>query len=462
MERRIRTTGAVVLLAYILQTIGSYWLAPTQVAFWNRAFSPIFAHFYPSLTGIGAVKALQHTSHFLPVYCAPMLLATGGCALMLLSLNAGEEPNATTARRLMWWSIVFAAANLPALPVMAQDLWISAAWGEMITHGLDPYYHDIPAQIASRWFPDHFMVRMTYGPLWAVISAAVMLVTSNRWVVLVLFKAILAGFWLLALILVRRLTRNSDNRTQCLAMVMAGWLPASVGQSLAEGHNDIVMAALVMLWLYNRNAVGLASAILVKYTAAPLALFTLLERRKWIELIGAAVFGAAAFLLFFRGGGFFSADAEMRSWRFMTPMDVFAPLGPLAELAILPFLALAAVEVWRYVRTRSDADRVRAVLATLLVMLLGVLGHIWAWYWILVLLPAAVTPSWSLSIWISGMALVAPFSMLWNFRGHPADWMAPWPALFFYAMAFGWLAMIWAAKRLAQPRLSAIQTLSVP
>jgi alpha-1,6-mannosyltransferase len=303
MDRRIRTTGVVVLFAYIVQTIASYWLAPAQVAFWNRASSQIFAFFYPSLTGIGTLAALKANAHFLPVYCAPMLLATGCCALILLWLHAGEEPNASTANRLMWWSIAFAAANLPALPVMAQDLWISAAWGEMITHGLNPYYHDIPAQIATRWFPDHFLIRMTYGPLWALISAAVMLVTSNRWVVLVLFKAILGCFWLLALILTRRLTRDSDSRSQCLAVVMVGWLPASVGQSLAEGHNDIVMAALVMLWLCNRNAFGLAAAILVKYTAAPLALFTLIERRKPIELIGAAIFGAVALLLFFRGPG---------------------------------------------------------------------------------------------------------------------------------------------------------------
>lgn len=460
MESRIRTTGALVLLAYIAQTIASYWLAPAQIAFSNQRSFQQLAYFYPSMTGIGASPRLMANSHFLAVYCSPMLVATGGCALMLLWLIAGEEPKASTAKHLMGWSIVFAAANLPALPVMAQDLWISAAWGEMITHGLNPYYHDIPAQIAAKWYPDSFLVRMSYGPLWAVISAAVMLVTNNRWVVLVLFKAILAGFWLLALILIRRLTRHSDSRTQCLAMVMAGWLPASVGQSLAEGHNDIVMAALVLLWLANRNAFGLASAILVKYTAAPLALFTLIERRKPIELIGAALFGAAAFLLFFRGGGFLSSDAAMRSWRFMTPRDAFAPLGPWAALAIVPFIALAGIEVWRYVRTRADDDRIRAVLTTLLVILLGALGHIWPWYWILVLLPAAATASWTLSIWIACLALEAPFSVLWILRGYPRDWMAPLPSLLFYAVAFGGLALIWGAKRYSYRKLSMIQTVS--
>jgi hypothetical protein len=80
---------------------------------------------------------------------------------------------------------------------------------------------------------------MTYGPLWAAISGAAMLVSDNRWLTFIIFKALLFGFWLLALSYIKSMTRGYDVRTRCLAIVAAGWLPLSVIQSLGEGHIEL-------------------------------------------------------------------------------------------------------------------------------------------------------------------------------------------------------------------------------
>jgi hypothetical protein len=65
----------------------------------------------------------------------------------------------------------------------------------------------------------------------------------------ILFKALLAAAWLIALVLIERITRTRPTRDRCLAVCVFGWSPASVSQSLAEGHNDIALVALALLWM---------------------------------------------------------------------------------------------------------------------------------------------------------------------------------------------------------------------
>ncbi len=272
---------------------------------------------------------------------------------------------------------------------------------------------------------------MTYGPLWALLSGSVMSLTDNRWIAFALFKIILGSFWLSALALTRRLTLERDIRTQSLAILMVGWLPASVVQSLGEGHNDIAMASLVLLWLWSRNSTALVAAVLMKYLAAPLALLLLFERRKFTELAVAALVGFALLAIFFRDPSFFRSDRGMRAWHFMTPRDAVAPLGRWAFVAGVPFVVFAVLQVWLYFQKRNETNRTRAVIAILSMVLFSLLPHIWGWYLILALLPAALLPLWQPSIWLTGLALAAPFSMIYRFRGAPEDWMG--------AVAFAYL-----------------------
>jgi alpha-1,6-mannosyltransferase len=347
--------------------------------------------------------------------------------------------------KLFQWSLVFASINLLALPVLAQDFWLSAAWGKMVSEGINPYHTDIPAQIAASWFP-YTPIRMTYGPLWALISGMVMTISDNRWIIFAAFKVILGGFWLLALVTTGRLTSGLDVRSRCVATVMVGWLPLSVTQSLAEGHNDIVMASIVLFWLANRNSTLLVTATLIKYLTAPLLVLVLIQRRKRAELVTATAVGIAVFMVFFRGRGFFGADVSM-NWRFMTPYDALAPLHRWAHLIAIPFLVLAARQVWVYKVQNTDLTLYKALIAILAVVVFSLLSHIWPWYLILILLPAALVPTWPVATCLTGLALAAPFSPLYLFRSEARDWLSPAPALIFYSAAVVWLVVVsWAIK----------------
>jgi hypothetical protein len=451
------TLGSIILASYIVQTIFSYWLAPAQILFEQTIEPAIYniviptnllsvaLDFYPSLTGIGALSALTGNLPFIIAYCLPIAIATIACAVCILWLTGIESQPTELPRHLYRWSIAFAVVTLPALPVMAQDFWLSAAWGRMTSQGINPYYNDMPLQISLAWFP-YSSMHMTYGPLWAIISGAVMLLGDSRWFTFIIYKMLLFAFWVVALSRIKSMTQGCDIRTRCLAIVAAGWLPLSVVQSLGEGHNDIVMASLVILWLSQRRLVLLVAATMLKYLTAPLLIIALIERRNLREYIIAGLLCAGIFGLFYRGRGFFESGMAM-TWRFMTPYDALAPLHRWAHLAAVPFFVLAGISLYRYARNRDDVEKYKATVALVGMVLFGILQHIWPWYLILALLPAALVPAWEFSVWIIGLCLAAPFSMIYHLRGLPRDWMSPWPAAIFYSIAFAWLGLIWVATR---------------
>ena len=456
MQRSIQAAGAVTAFAYAIQTILSYWLGPAQVEFEQYG---IEREFYPSLTGLNVPDILMHNVGFLIAYCTPMVIATVACMYLLIQVSrwnqlGADEPDCDAARSAFHWALIFAALNLPALPVQAQDMWASVSWGKMAASGLNPYHMDVPGWIGDTWFPDSYRPRMVYGPLWTLLVAIVGWLSDNRWVVFILMKLLLGAFWLTALVLVRRMTKDRRPAEQLLAMIMAGWLPVSVNQSLGDGHNDIAATALVLLWLYGRNTFALAAAVLVKYTVAPLAPFALLERRRPAEIAAAALVAVGLLAVFFRGPDFFKGNAAMLDWHFMTPRDALVWLGPFSLLGLLPFIGLAGITIPAYFRTRASEDRVKAVISTLALVLFCAYPLLWPWYLAAVLLPAALLPRWPMSIWVTGFSLAAPFSMLYHFRGGASGWMAPWPALIVYALALTWLLAMTLLNRRIGKHLS--------
>ncbi len=179
-----------------------------------------------------------------------------------------------------------------AAPVLAHDFWLSLAWGRMIAAGYNPYHTDFIVELA-RDLPLDAAVRMTYGPLWAIISGAVMVLTgSNFHISALVFKLILAGAWIGSLRLIWLLLRERSLWFQSVGLLIFGWMPVSVMSTSADGHNDAAMIVFVLLWLYwlkedkrYLGSLSLAASVLVKYVTAPLFLLDFLhyyysQRRK--------------------------------------------------------------------------------------------------------------------------------------------------------------------------------------
>jgi alpha-1,6-mannosyltransferase len=282
---------------------------------------------------------------------------------------------------------------------------------------------------------DHFPMPMSYGPLWGLVSAGVMLIAGDSALVaIVLFKAVIAAAWIGALHLVYRLTEGLSQSQRCLAIAVFGWTPAGVSQSLAEGHNDIAMVALALLWLLQlmrgraEAPIALAASVLCKYVTAPLllidALYTLRHerigwRRYLLRLALPAVFGLATMALFYRSPEFFDGVRLVGTWYFLQPRDAVQavelalglPLLPL-ELAVTAlFPAYAAYATWTAWSEPTAERLLQAALAVMSCILFTAVSHLWPWYVIWALSLAVLQPSWWLSRFIIGVAVMSPFTL---------------------------------------------------
>ena len=188
-----------------------------------------------------------------------------------------------------------------------------------------------------------------------------MIAWNNAIAMGLLFKVLIAAAWLWALVLVDRIQRDKSMRERCLAIVLFGWIPLGVSQSIAEGHNDIVMIAPALLWflLLLRKSrwapIGLGASVLCKYATAPLFLIDLIHafRRERLTILQYAwrmSVGAARFPLpgvVFRSMSFFDGVRVVSEWYFLRPSEAVSGLEQLVGLPLFPLhlVALAAFPV---------------------------------------------------------------------------------------------------------------------
>ncbi len=301
---------------------------------WRRPLAPLhflrqLGHAIPAYASIReAVSGLLTTNTAVIVsYWIPLAVATIAMMLLLLSLARYRElTDAVVVGLLFRWSVAFAAACSFAFPLFTQDLWLSAVWGRMIVAGVNPYHNFFTPESLEGLPIDHFPMVMSYGPLWGLLSGAVMAIAGDSVLTTaIVSKGLLAAAWIGSLVLVRQVMAQRSSFDRCLAVALFGWAPVGVTQSLAEGHNDIVMTFFALLWLSlllrgRRTApIALISSALCKYTTAPLflidAIYVLrMERIHWrdymIRLIAPALLALLVFAVFFRSPAVFRRPAR--------------------------------------------------------------------------------------------------------------------------------------------------------
>jgi hypothetical protein len=485
VRRAIAMLGALNLLAMGVYTFASYGFARvvpfgTPEPFEARALERLANAIAPAGTAAGALFRGEPFAEPMRFFAAYGLLTLVPALVFIVALAvlARHRPalDEDLARRLFRWAAAFAAILAFAHPVLVQDFWLSAGWGELVSRGVNPYYVNLDPQVTEGLPLDYLGLLMTYGPLWALVSGGVMSVAdANAIAAGLIFKAIVAGAWVASLALVGRLLRSRPAADQCVGMVIAGWLPLGAFQLAAEGHNDAGMAFLVLLWLvllergrHLPATAALAASVLIKYLSAPLFLLDLLHAvrsrgRRWTAYVPhaalAAAMAVAVFGVFFRSMAFFDSTVHMADWHFYTPRDGIVATGRLlgiepgvgsaagvlvALVAVavqLAFVALIPIGVWRYWR-RPGRDTFRmAVLLIAAGILFGLAGHLWPWFlaWAIVL--AALHPGARITRWTIGVALAVPFALLhWTTFPGPEQLNVSTPPLYLFAAAWFVLA----------------------
>jgi hypothetical protein len=493
--------NAACLAAHVVLSYGLTTLAPFGQVQEHEAES--FRRLALSLAFLGrdvqafvtGQSVLSRAEAFLAASSLPLLSSTAVfVALLALLARHRQELDANAPRLLFRWAVAFAVLSAFASPVLVQDFWLSAGWGRIVADGLNPYYVRLTPEFARGLPLDGFDVepatrmRMTYGPLWAVVSGVVMgLVGERVWLAAALFKALLAGAWIACLRLIWLSLRDRSAWSQCAGLAIFGWVPLSVTQTVAEGHNDVFLVLFLCLWLYALErsrpvwaSLSLAASVLVKYVSAPLFLLDLLHLRHsrkkrladyLLPLAAAAALLSLTFGLFLRSPEFFTPAVSMQDWRFYTLSDAVIGLGKLAGItdfnafpgplfvalallarALFPFLAVYTLV--RYMRWPT-AERFReTVLALMAAILFGVLGHLWPWFLLWALGAAAMVPGSPLTRWVVGVALAAPFPILaWTVFPEADPFTVPTVALYAFALLwFGFAPRGWWA---AEPARSA-------
>ena len=438
LHRYINVLGAAATLAYLAMSLLSYLQAP---ALWDPTYAPNATGFFNALYGteqVDAIRALFGGPLAVVVtHWVPLIIASAAAVALLFLLSQQSTTLAeTTANLVLKWSVAFAAVSSIAYPIFTQDFWLSIVWGDMIASGINPYYEKFTPEMLNGLPLDHFPMTMSYGPLWALVSGAVVAVGGGSVLATaVLFKAALGAAWCATLWLVDRIMRQTAPGTRALSLAVAGWIPLGVWQTVGEGHNDIAMALPALLWLLlllqNKWSapLALAASAVCKYTMAPLLLVDVLHCLKtrhmplWryaVRLILPAIFSVAVLAVFYRSPQFFDGVRLISSWHFLQPSDAFAAidtalgewLSPLGRVvtAIFPAIAIhQCVMFWK----RPDTEQlIRTSIAVMAAVSFAAISHLWPWYLIWTLPLVALVPGWWLSRFILGLAIFAPFTVI--------------------------------------------------
>ncbi|MGQ0650075.1 MAG: glycosyltransferase 87 family protein [Gemmatimonadaceae bacterium] len=414
---------------------------------------------------------------FLDVYGLPLIVSTLfalGALWLVARTPVGDDP--ATPRLIRRWAIAFVVVMGFAMPVLVPDFWLSFAWGRTLWWGGNPYY-EVPAAAVEGLPFDAPILKMTYGPLWAIISWIVAAGTKGSvlWST-ILFKALLVSSWVGILYLVHRLTSERSSREQALALVVTGWLPLGVVQTAGDGHNDALMLLCILAWLYLGErghprwaTVALALSVSIKYVSAPLFLLdllratpaglphpTLMQRvRAWIpSAVIAVVVWVVTFAPFFQSLSFFGETTAVREGYFYLPADAVKAIGtmlgvnlfPVALLVqgVFPLATLACL--WRYWRAPSRETLRLAIAGIMLSVVFVAAGHVWPWYALWLTVPAALL-AWDslLSRWSLGVLIGAPFPlMVWTAYPNKSEFERfHVPSLVVYTFALVWMVVGW-------------------
>jgi len=161
------------------------------------------------------------------------------------------------------------------LPLLfSRDVYSYASYGRIAaTHSANPYVAtpaDFPNDALARFVgPKWFDTPSVYGPLWVQVSSLV--------------RSIAIAASLATLVVIARLVRRVRPEREAFAVAILGLNPVVLFQSVASGHNDLLVAlsiAVAIAFVFSGRELPATATLvlgtLVKATAAiPLALWVL-------------------------------------------------------------------------------------------------------------------------------------------------------------------------------------------
>ena len=349
------------------------------------------------------------------------------------------------ARRIVWaFSVVFAATLFWLLPITC-DLSSYLTKAHLFTDmGANPLI-EAPAN-----YRDHLLLAYPaayaeqpsiYGPVWSLLSGLGTLGSHDEVAGVFYLKALAAVAYLGAVWLLERILRQVRPGSAEEMLYLFAWNPLVLFMAIGDGHNDIVMMALILLaaWFLLRERWGLAFGILmlsawIKYaTLTLLPLFALyawrrLEREpqpvRWRALAQAALASISVTILVFAPFGDVGGVLRIGR-RLLQPVNWQVGGDSLASgvfgAGVLMFCGAYLVLLVGFIRGRGTFEPLgNAGFAALL--LAFVLGFARSQPWHLIW-PASLAGladrrwAWPVVVGLSGILLVVQLWVEWGMPG---------------------------------------------
>ena len=354
-------------------------------------------------------------------YGIALALLTVCFLVTLRALARGRARINGRVLKLLWTTAaVCGVVNAFGYPIFTRDFWFSIVWGRMIADGVNPYYVFATAADLNNTPLSPFQMPMTYGPLWGLMSAVLALIArGNGLAEFLLMKALLLAGWVWSLWLVGRADNGLSLAAKGIALCIFGWMPMSAHLTLAEGHNDIVLVAPLLLWLHlvvtKRRAAAplpLVASVLIKYVTLPLVALEVwsawksgaVRSRAYLLAVSAcAIFSCGILAIFVRDMEFLEETLGMRHWTFLSLKVAIFDGARYLGVSIAPDRietglrvlcgALILYYAFRYHRTGDARQLIDVVLVMFLAILWTVTGHIWPWFLMWVLGFCAIRPN---------------------------------------------------------------------
>ncbi|GAC1649670.1 MAG: DUF2029 domain-containing protein [Herpetosiphon sp.] len=355
-----------------------------------------------------------------------------------------------TRRLALLFPVLFNLGFLMGRPYLSIDAFTYIAHGYLATlPDGNPYLQAArnagrtplgPPLIAAGWRPVHGV--SPYGPLWTQLEIALVRLTHDLPTALLLFKLLVVIASLVSALLIWLILGRLRPRDQLFGTLLYLWNPLIIIEFAAEGHNDAVMIALVLLGLFwcvrprpTAALIATALAALAKFlpliflppqlvylwrtrsnarsfvlsvataTGTAILLTLMLYRHLWI---GTETFNG---LLRQSRRGFYASNSGMVWWSLAHSQnaDTAALLtGPLLSGLFAAYVLLAS---WRI---RDMPALLRACGAIALLYILVAAPNYWSWYATLPVALMALTPDrtfcWTILLLSFGSRLVAPLN----------------------------------------------------
>jgi hypothetical protein len=194
------------------------------------------------------------------------------------------------ARAVLWVAVGSHLALLLLPLLFSRDVYSYAYYGKIAaTYHANPYVatpadfptDELAAFVGPRWID----TPAVYGPLWTQISAGVVRLVDGVGATIAAFRVLAIGASLATLAVVARVVGRARPERLPFVLALVGLNPVVLFQSVASGHNDLLVALSIagaLALLVSRRMLLATAALtlgaLVKATAAlPLLLFVVAD-----------------------------------------------------------------------------------------------------------------------------------------------------------------------------------------